>query len=132
MGAEINGQMDLFSMMPESEEKETGAVPEKKAKTSKPASALARELDRMALKSYEAKQADSVQPDIKTKEYADRLSGRKCVMHREFGDAAASTRRFYYDYNTVFECGADGGEKLLVFETAREAVDYYFSQADNE
>lgn len=132
MSQNYDGQMDLFSMMPGQEAGPAGE-PEGKAKKEKKSASrsgntLQKELDKIAQRAYGAKQQDTYRPTISAPEIAKKLQGRACVMHKEAWDeeAAVHVERIYYDYNTVLELAANGKEQLYEFETAKEAVDYYF------
>ena len=114
---------------------ETGpaAEPEGKAKkekksTPKSGNALQKELEKIAQRAYSEKQQDTYHPVVSSPEITKKLKGRECVMHKEAWDEEESVRveRAYYDYNTVLELTSNGKEQLYEFETAKEAVDYYF------
>lgn len=132
MSQNYEGQMDLFSMMSGQEagpagEPEGNEKKEKKS-ASKSAGTLQKELDKIAQRAYSAKQQDTYRPAVSTPEIAKKLQGRECVMHKKAWDEEASVHveRAYYDYNTVLELASNGREQLYEFETAKEAVDYYF------
>lgn len=133
MSQNYEGQMDLFSMMSgqkagPADEPGGSEKKEKKAALKSAAGTLQKELDKIAQRAYGAKQQDTYRPAVSTPEIAKKLQGRECVMHKEAWDEEASVHveRAYYDYNTVLELASNGREQLYEFETAKEAVDYYF------